>query len=71
MVSEIWSGLVNWHFTVIFVMNECDLISVNSLFCCFQFDLYCDTEIYSYFTTSFFFIGWAIGAVVLGLMADW
>eukprot|EP00794_Sanderia_malayensis_P018702 gene18702-20590_t len=36
-----------------------------------EFDLHCDTEIYAYFTTSFFFVGWGVGAVVLGLCADW
>ncbi|XP_065065328.1 solute carrier family 22 member 15-like [Rhopilema esculentum] len=35
-----------------------------------QFDLYCDGEIYGYLTTSLFFIGWAVGAVAIGIVAD-
>ena len=36
----------------------------------FQYDLYCGTEIYTLLTTSLFFIGWAVGAVVLGIASD-
>ena len=30
-----------------------------------QFDLYCDTEVYSYLATPLVFISWAVGAIVL------
>ena len=40
------------------------------IFAFFQYDLYCGTEIYTLLTTSLFFIGWAIGAVVLGMASD-
>ena len=36
----------------------------------FQFNLYCDKDIYAYLSTSIFFVGWAIGAVPLGIASD-
>ena len=35
-----------------------------------QFDLYCETEAYSYLATSLVFVSWAVGAVVLGWTSD-
>lgn len=35
-----------------------------------QFDLYCDKETYSLIATSMVFVCWAIGAVILGWVAD-
>ncbi|XP_065062349.1 organic cation transporter-like protein isoform X1 [Rhopilema esculentum] len=35
-----------------------------------QFDLYCDTEMYSYLATSSVFISWAFGGVILGWVSD-
>lgn len=35
-----------------------------------QFDIYCDSEWQIYMTTSILFIGWTIGAIVIGWVAD-
>lgn len=35
-----------------------------------QFDIYCDKEWIIHFTTTIFFFAWAVGAVVLGWVAD-
>ncbi|XP_065064675.1 solute carrier family 22 member 15-like [Rhopilema esculentum] len=35
-----------------------------------QFDLYCETEVYSYLATSLVFVSWAVGAIVLGWTSD-
>eukprot|EP00794_Sanderia_malayensis_P019002 gene19002-20914_t len=35
-----------------------------------QFDIHCETEYYIYLSTSLLFIGWGIGSVIFGYLAD-